>query len=241
MASKVANNAFGTLGTGITALVTTITLGSGQGARFPALSAGDWFWGTLTNVTNNIEIVKVTAVTGDVLTVLRGQDGTTARAYILGDKFEQRPTAALFNDKADVVALASYATTSAVATSYAPLAAPTFTGPVTLNLTRFAVTALGTITGTNTLDLSAAAEFTATLTATAVTFAFSNAPAAGRSQVVYLRLTNAGLCTITWPTLTKFAGGTLGTLTSAGTDLLGVKYDSTTSTYMVFAIGKAIA
>ena len=84
--------------------------------------------------------------------------------------------------------------------------------------------------------MATATEFTATLTG-ATTFAFSNAPGAGTNQVVYLRLTNAGAQTITWPANTKFTGGSLGTLTTSGVDLLAVKYDVTTTTYQVFVIG----
>lgn len=101
---------------------------------------------------------------------------------------------------------------------------------------KYTVSALGSISGSNTLDLAAATEFTATLTG-ATTFAFSNAPGAGSGQVVYLRLTNAGATTITWPANTKFAGGTAPTLTSAGVDVLAVKYDLATTTYQVFVIG----
>lgn len=101
---------------------------------------------------------------------------------------------------------------------------------------RYTVTALGSVSGTQTLDLSTATEFTATI-AGATTFAFSNAPAAGTAQVDYLRLTNAGSATITWPANTKFASGAAPTLTSSGVDVLAVKWDPTTSTYMVFVIG----
>jgi len=106
----------------------------------------------------------------------------------------------------------------------------------TITSAKYVVSALGSISGTNTLDLATATEFTATLTG-ATTFAFSNAPGAGAGQVVYLRLTNAGSTTITWPLNTKFAGGTAPTLTISGVDLLAVKYDLTTTTYQVFVIG----
>jgi hypothetical protein len=105
MAVKVTNNAFGTLSVGINGSVGTLTLTTGQGSRFPILGAGDWFWGTLTNAANAIEVVKVTARAADVLTITRGVDGTAGLAWLTADKFELRPTAALFNDKADVVAV----------------------------------------------------------------------------------------------------------------------------------------
>jgi len=71
---------------------------SGQGARFPTLSAGDYFYATLINTSNQLEIVKCTARSADVLTVERAQEGTTARAYDVGDRIEIRITAATFED-----------------------------------------------------------------------------------------------------------------------------------------------
>lgn len=98
MGVKVTNNAFGTLSAGINTTVTTVTLDSGQGARFPTLGAGDHFYGTLIDTSNNIEIVKVTARSTDSMTIVRGQDNTTAGSYAIGDRFELRPVAALFED-----------------------------------------------------------------------------------------------------------------------------------------------
>lgn len=98
MGVKVTNNAFGTLSAAINTTATTITLDSGQGARFPTLGASDYFFGTLVDTSNNLEIVKVTARSTDSLTVVRGQDGTTATAFAIGDRFELRPVAALFDD-----------------------------------------------------------------------------------------------------------------------------------------------
>jgi hypothetical protein len=98
MGVKVTNNAYGTISTGITSTATTITLDSGQGNRFPTLGAGDYFYATLIDTSNNLEVVKVTARSTDSMTVTRGEDNTTARAFSIGDRFELRPTAALFED-----------------------------------------------------------------------------------------------------------------------------------------------
>jgi hypothetical protein len=98
MGIKVANNAFATLASGITSSATSITVASGQGARFPILGAGDYFYATLINTSNQLEIVKCTARSGDVLTVVRAQEATTARAYDVGDRIEIRITAATFED-----------------------------------------------------------------------------------------------------------------------------------------------
>jgi len=98
MGIKVANNAFATLAAGITNSATSITVASGQGARFPVLGAGDYFYATLINTSNQLEIVKCTARSADVLTVVRAQESTTARAYDVGDRIEIRITAATFED-----------------------------------------------------------------------------------------------------------------------------------------------
>jgi len=114
MGLKVTNNAFGTLNAGINSSATTIVLTAGQGAKFPTLSAGDYFYATLIDTSNNLEIVKVTARSTDTMTVVRGQDNTTARAYSTNDRFELRPTAALFTD---VIAAADSALSTRVAKS----------------------------------------------------------------------------------------------------------------------------
>lgn len=100
MAIKFTNNATTTLASSITASATSIPLAVGTGALFPAIAggSGDHFYGTLVDSSNNIEIVKVTARSTDTLTVVRGQDGTTPKPYIGGDKFELRPTAAALTD-----------------------------------------------------------------------------------------------------------------------------------------------
>jgi hypothetical protein len=109
MGIKVTNNAYGTLNASINSSATSIVLTAGQGSRFPTLSAGDYFYATLIDTSNNLEIVKVTARSTDTLTVVRGQDSTTARAYATNDRFELRPTAALFNEKAnDADVIATY-------------------------------------------------------------------------------------------------------------------------------------
>ena len=109
----------------------------------------------------------------------------------------------------------------------------TLVNRVTLPAQKVKVNAIGTQStagATVTINL-------ATHTIHTTTFAFSNAPSSGESQVVYLRITNGGSTTITWPASTKYAGGTPPTLTTSGVDLLGVVYDLTTTTYMVFVIG----
>jgi microcystin-dependent protein len=91
MALKILNSVFATLGANINNAVAAIPLTAGQGARFGAFGAGDYAYATLVNSSNVLEIVKITAIVGDSLTVLRGQDGTAAQAYSAGDRIECRP------------------------------------------------------------------------------------------------------------------------------------------------------
>jgi hypothetical protein len=92
------NNASTTLSGSINNSQTAITVISG--ASFPVPAAGDYFYATMYEVSGhdeiNIEIVKVTAVSGNNWTIVRAQDGTTARARdgIATCYIEQRMTAA---------------------------------------------------------------------------------------------------------------------------------------------------
>lgn len=97
----VKNNAFSKLAGSITAVATSLSVTAGQGARFPVIAggSGDFFYATLIDLSNNIEVVKVIATATDVFTVTRGQDGTSARIFNANDRIELRPTAALFDDK----------------------------------------------------------------------------------------------------------------------------------------------
>ena len=91
-----ANNASSTLASGITAVATSATLATGQGALFPTIAGSDWFLLTLTQPTGPEsiwEIVKVTARTTDTLTIVRAQEGTTGAVWATGVKAEARLTA----------------------------------------------------------------------------------------------------------------------------------------------------
>lgn len=98
MAIKFTNNASATLAASITSTQTSVSLTTGQGALFPTLTAPDYFYVTFSDSANNLEIAKVTARTGDTLTVSRGQDGTVGQTFSAGDKCELRFTAAGITD-----------------------------------------------------------------------------------------------------------------------------------------------
>lgn len=93
--AKYSNNAQSTLAGSISDSTTTITLAAGGGAEFPTLSAGEQFTATITDAATGLlrEIVVCTARVGDTLTVVRGQEGTTALNWSANDLFAQLNTA----------------------------------------------------------------------------------------------------------------------------------------------------
>ena len=110
----VANNAYSTLASTITAASTTISVASGEGDRFPAAATGgDYFYATLIDTSNNLEIIKVTNRSSDTFTVVRAQDGTTAREYSASSRIELRTVAALLEDIRDSAIIADGAITYA--------------------------------------------------------------------------------------------------------------------------------
>jgi len=99
---QFANNANTTLGSAINTTATTITVATGTGVLFPTLTGGQYFTATLfaagssTGLPN--EIVRVTARTGDTMTVVRGQEGTTPQSWAVGASFSNFITAGLLNN-----------------------------------------------------------------------------------------------------------------------------------------------
>lgn len=76
----------------ISAADTQVTLSSGDGAKFPAPTGGNYAMCTLEDVSGNIEIVKMTGRAGDICTIVRAQEGTTALSFPSGSRFELRVT-----------------------------------------------------------------------------------------------------------------------------------------------------
>lgn len=97
MGLKLSNNALSRLAAGISDTATTINLAAGDGALFPSLSSGEWFPATLFS-NSGVEIIKVTGRSADALTVVRGQEGTTALAFLAGDHIELRLTASALSE-----------------------------------------------------------------------------------------------------------------------------------------------
>ena len=93
MGVKLSNNATSTLAASITDVATSLSVQSGDAALFPSLSTDEWFPITVIDSSGNIEVMRVTARTGAVLTVTRGQEGTTAQAFNAGSRVDLRLTA----------------------------------------------------------------------------------------------------------------------------------------------------
>jgi len=92
MTIKFANNVSTTLAN--SALVGQTTMEVASVAGFPTLALGDYFYGTLTNNLGAIEIVEVTSIAGNILTCVRGAEGTAPQDWTTGATFEIRVTAA---------------------------------------------------------------------------------------------------------------------------------------------------
>lgn len=89
---RFANNAASTLAASITSGAGSLTVQSGDGARFPTLAGGDWFVATLQEG-DTVEIVKVTARAGDTFTITRGHESTSPAAFSTDAVVELRLTA----------------------------------------------------------------------------------------------------------------------------------------------------
>jgi hypothetical protein len=95
---RFSNNASSTLAAGIIAADTSITVASGQGSLFPTLVGGQIAKLTIEDVAGNYEIVHMTVRAGDVLTVVRAQEGTIAQDFASGSRIECRITAAVLDE-----------------------------------------------------------------------------------------------------------------------------------------------
>ncbi len=92
MAVQLKNNATSLIPAGLSSTATTLVVTAGDGAKFPTLGTGDYFQLTLADVSNNYEIVKVTARTDDTMTIERAQSGTLAIPFPPYSRAELRVT-----------------------------------------------------------------------------------------------------------------------------------------------------
>jgi hypothetical protein len=219
-AALFSNNASTTLAADITSVATSFNVTTGS--LFPAaVTGGDYFYCTLVDSSNNIEIIKVTNRSTNTFTVVRAQEGTTARAYTAAaTKVELRPTAAGLNSKFDKDGgTVSGATTFSANVT---LVGTTLTIPTTLTVSG------GTANFSTGLQLGGSSVVTA---ASTTTFTNKTFDTAGTGNVLKVNgntiSASAGTAAITVPNTT----GTLATLANTETftnkTITGLKAAST--------------
>lgn len=78
---------------------TSLVVAAGQGALFPAVPFNVTIWPIGQQpLTTNAEIVRVTAIVTDTLTITRAQEGSAALSIIVGDQIAATITALTFTD-----------------------------------------------------------------------------------------------------------------------------------------------
>jgi hypothetical protein len=202
MGIKFTNNASATLAASINSTVTSLSVTTGQGSRFPTLLAGDYFYATLVDSSNNIEIIKVTNRVTDTMTVVRAQDGTIGRSFLANDRIELRPVAAAFTALQEFTPSGTIsANTLAGAiveldSEKAALASPAFTGTPTVPTAT---------AGTNTTQAASTAFVTTAITnERSATVAITNKTISGSNNTI----TNVSLTSGVTGTLPVANGGT---------------------------------
>jgi len=95
MGIKFSNNAATQLTGAAAPSATTISVA--DASDFPSLGSGEYTFVTLVGPPG-LEVVKVTAISGSTMSVVRGQDGTSPKSYSSGDGVELRMSAALLRE-----------------------------------------------------------------------------------------------------------------------------------------------
>ena len=101
--------------------------------------------------------------------------------------------------------------------------------------------ALGSAGGARTIDLTLGNSVTATVSASTVTWTFSNPTASDELCGFTLTLTNGGSQTVNWPASVDWASATAPTLTTAGVDILTFFTVDGGTTWYGFMAGKGMA
>jgi len=217
-------------------LAQTLVLGNTTGGTDLSVSSGD-----------NIVMAASSTVDGrDVSVDGTKLDGIEASADVT-DTANVTAAGALMDSE-----LTSIASVKALDQGVATADSPTFAGiDVTGEVAAGSIAISGgitedaeTLTGTaTTIDLSAATNFTHTLTG-ATTYTFSNPAATGNASAFSLKVIQDSTArTITWPASVDWAGGTAPTLTttSGGVDVFVFYTIDGGTTYYGFTAGQAMA
>lgn len=230
MAQIFKNNTWGQLASQLTAGATTATLSAGHGFTDPGT---DWYLATLIGVTGATEtaweIVKVTDVSTNTLTIVRAQEGTTGATWPAGTRIELRLTAGATESKANLGTAAYTASTDyAVAAkgvtngdshdhsggdgaqiAYSSLSGtPTLPSGAIVGTTDQQTLSAKTLTGLKETKVAVSAAeinlatgnwFTKTISTTTA-FTVTNVPSSGTAVSFILDLTNGGSATVSWST-----------------------------------------
>jgi hypothetical protein len=124
------DNAFGTIGVGLTTSGTSLTFTTGHGARFPAVAAGQVLYACLLNATNVLEEIKITAHTAgaDTATIVRGVNGTSGLAWNAGDRIECRVSSEVLHRLQQEALAETIITTGDGGATYTGTVVPTLLG-----------------------------------------------------------------------------------------------------------------
>lgn len=78
---------------------TSLVVQSGDGALFPAVPFNATIWPTgASSTAANAEIVRVTGISTDTLTIVRAQEGSSARSVVVGDQIAASITSKVVTD-----------------------------------------------------------------------------------------------------------------------------------------------
>lgn len=75
------DNATALLAATITTVSTVVAVATSAGALYPTLTGSEYFMIAVQDTAGNTEYMKVTAISGDNLTVVRAQEGTSAQSF----------------------------------------------------------------------------------------------------------------------------------------------------------------
>lgn len=189
---RFTNNAESALASGISSGAVSFSVASGHGARFPSLTAGQYFYVRLgTDAVN--EVVKVTARSTDTFTC----DATTS-AWSASDSVKLTVSAQTLGDFAQAVGGGQVLNDHELKDYSETVATPTISAnALTLNIENGNV-------------------FSVTQDANITTLTLSNPSATGKacSFTLILKQDATGGRTISWPSAVKWGGGVAPTLTT---------------------------
>jgi microcystin-dependent protein len=130
------NNAQSTLAGSISPTATSCAVAAGQGILFPVPGANQFFVMTFIDAATGLlnEIVHVTAVVGDTMTIVRAQEGTAPQAWAANDLCAELWTAgqcqAMLQQGDQQAQSSNYSVDTGIANAYRGSYTPAITGPV---------------------------------------------------------------------------------------------------------------